>query len=70
MEEVFESFPEYAMIIEIKQDSPSMAAPLCELIREYGMEEKVMVASSRETAMQEFRRYLPGGSHFSHPRRG
>lgn len=56
---VFDSFPEYAMIIEIKQDSPSMALPLCDLIREFGMEEKVMVASSRETAMQEFRSFCP-----------
>jgi glycerophosphoryl diester phosphodiesterase len=55
LREVFESFPDYAMIIEIKQDSPSMAAPLCQMIREYGLENKVMVASSREIAMQEFR---------------
>ena len=59
LEEVFETFPDYPMIIEIKQDSPTMAAPLCELIRGYGMENKVMVASSREIAMQEFRRYCP-----------
>ena len=59
LEEVFEIFPDYAMIIEIKQDSPPMAAPLCELIREYGMENKVMVASSRERAMQEFRSNCP-----------
>ena len=59
LKEVFEIFPDYAMIIEIKQDSPPMAAPLCDLIREYGMENKVMVASSRERAMQEFRSNCP-----------
>ena len=59
LEEVFETFPEYPMIIEIKQDDPPMATPLCELIREYGMEYKVMVASSRELAMQEFRSSCP-----------
>ena len=59
LEEVFETFPAYPMIIEIKQDDPPMAAPLCELIREYGMENKVMVASSRELAMQEFRSSCP-----------
>jgi len=59
LEEVFETFPDYPMIIEIKQDSPPMAAPLCELIREYGMEHKVMVASSRESAMAEFRSNCP-----------
>lgn len=59
LKEVFENFPDYPMIIEIKQDNPSMAAPLCDLIREFGMEEKVMVASSREIAMQEFRSLCP-----------
>ena len=59
LEEVLEILPDYSMIIEIKQDSPPMAAPLCELIREYGMENKVMVASSRERAMQEFRSNCP-----------
>jgi len=59
LEEVFEIFPDYPMIIEIKQDSPSMASPLCELIRKYGMENKVMVASSREIAMGEFRSSCP-----------
>lgn len=59
LEEVFETFPDTPMIIEIKQDSPPMAAPLCELIREYGMENKVMVASSREIAMGEFRSNCP-----------
>ena len=59
LKEVFENFPDYPMIIEIKQDNPSMAAPLCDLIREFGMDEKVMVASSREIAMQEFRSLCP-----------
>ena len=52
LREVFESFPEYPMIIEIKQETPSMAAPLCELIRQYGMQDKVMVPSFRDAAMQ------------------
>lgn len=59
LREVFEAFPGYPMIIEIKQDEPSMAQPLCDLIREYRMEEKLMVASSREIAMQEFRSSCP-----------
>ncbi|MEJ2511464.1 MAG: glycerophosphodiester phosphodiesterase [Anaerolineales bacterium] len=38
LRQVFETFPEFAMIIEIKQDTPSMAAPLCDLIRQYNMQ--------------------------------
>ena len=56
---VFEAFPEYAMIIEIKQEEPSMAVPLCELIREYGMENKVLVPSFSDAAIQEFRAACP-----------
>jgi glycerophosphoryl diester phosphodiesterase len=59
MREVFETFPNYPMIIEIKQESPSMAAPFCALIREYGVEEQVMVASFNEQTIQEFRAACP-----------
>jgi glycerophosphoryl diester phosphodiesterase len=59
LRQVFETFPETAMIIEIKQDTPSMAAPLCDLIREYSMQEKVLVPSFRDSAMQEFRQACP-----------
>lgn len=34
LEEVFQTFPDFAMIVEIKQRSPSMAQPLCDLIPE------------------------------------
>ena len=59
LREVFETFPDYAMIIEIKQESPSMAAPLCDLIREYEMQEKVLVPSFSDEAIQEFREVCP-----------
>jgi len=59
LREVFEAFPETAMIIEIKQETPSMAAPLCDLIYEYGMQEKVLVPSFSDAAMQEFRQVCP-----------
>jgi len=56
---VFETFPEYPMIIEIKQESPSMAIPLCKLIREYDMSERVLVPSFSDTAINEFRAACP-----------
>ena len=59
LREVFEAFPGYPMIVEIKQESPSMAGALCDLIKEYGMEKDVMVPSFSDTAMQEFRTACP-----------
>jgi len=36
-----------------------MAAPLCDLIRGYGMQEKVLVPSFSDEAIQEFREVCP-----------
>ena len=55
VEEVFQRFPDYPMVIEIKQDTPSMADPFCALIRQYGMSEKVLVPSFSDQAINEFR---------------
>jgi glycerophosphoryl diester phosphodiesterase len=59
LEEVFQRFPETPMIVEIKQESPSMAQPLCDLIRQHGMEEKVIIPSFSDLAMREFRTACP-----------
>jgi glycerophosphoryl diester phosphodiesterase len=59
LEEVFRRFPAYPMLVEIKQSSPSMAAPLCGLIRAHGKQETVMVASFHDEAMAEFRATCP-----------
>lgn len=59
LREVFETFPDFAMIAEIKQEEPSMAAPLCDLIREYGMENKVLIPSFSDVAIQDFRQTCP-----------
>ncbi|GAB4577661.1 MAG: glycerophosphodiester phosphodiesterase [Anaerolineales bacterium] len=59
LEEVFQTFPNYPMIVEIKQEAPSMAQPLCDLIRKYGMETKVIVPSFSDVAMSEFRAACP-----------
>jgi glycerophosphoryl diester phosphodiesterase len=57
--EVFEAFPEMAMNIEIKQAAPSIAAPLCQLIRDHEMEERVLVVSFHQQAIEEFRQACP-----------
>jgi glycerophosphoryl diester phosphodiesterase len=57
--EVFEALPRMRFNIEPKQAAPSLAAPLCRLIRERGMTEKVMVASFGDSILEEFRRECP-----------
>lgn len=59
LREVFETFPGYPMIIEIKQETPSMAQPLCDLIRQHDMETHVLVPSFNDAAIQEFRAVCP-----------
>jgi glycerophosphoryl diester phosphodiesterase len=59
VEEVFQRFPGYPMVIEIKQESPSMAEPFCNLMRQYNMSEKVLVPSFSDQAISEFRAACP-----------
>lgn len=59
LEQVFRRFPAYPMLVEIKQSLPSMAAPLCRLIRAHGKQATVMVASFHDEAMAEFRATCP-----------
>jgi glycerophosphoryl diester phosphodiesterase len=59
LEEMFVAFPGMPMNIEIKQAEPSIAAPLCQLIREHGMADKVLIASFHDEAIKEFRRKCP-----------
>ena len=59
LEEIFQVFPEYHMTIEIKKTERSMAKQFCDLIREYGMQDKVLVASFHDERMDEFRQVCP-----------
>ncbi len=59
LREVFAAFPSMRFNIEPKQSEPSLAAPLCRLIREQGAAERVMVAAFRDAAMEQFRRECP-----------
>lgn len=59
-EELFQTFSEMAMNIEIKLvESQPVARPFCELIRKYNMQDKVLVASFHQDAMDEFRATCP-----------
>jgi glycerophosphoryl diester phosphodiesterase len=59
LEELFVAFPQMPMNVEIKQAEPSIAAPLCRLIRAYGMADKVLVVSFHDETTAEFRRTCP-----------
>ena len=60
LEEVFQAFPDMPMNIEIKRvDNLPVAGPFCQMIRQYNMQDKVLVASFHEDLMGEFRSVCP-----------
>ena len=59
LREVFAALPRMRFNIEPKQAAPSVAARLCRLIREYGMGERVLVASFGDAVLEDFRRECP-----------
>ncbi len=60
VEQVLAAFPDVRMNIEIKQSQPSIVAPFCQLLRDRGMVERVLVASFDMDTIREFRRVCPG----------
>jgi len=59
LEEIFAALPEMTFNIEPKQRAPSIIAPLCNLIRERKMINKVIVGSFNQTTIDDFRRECP-----------
>jgi glycerophosphoryl diester phosphodiesterase len=59
LEEVLQAFPEMPMVIELKQEEPSIVEPFCEMLRDYEMTEQVVMASFHESTMLEFREACP-----------
>jgi glycerophosphoryl diester phosphodiesterase len=59
LEEIFRAFPQARMNVEIKQTSPSIVEPLAKMIRDFGMTDRVLIASFSDSAMKEFRRVCP-----------
>ncbi len=57
--EVFSTFPDARMNIEIKQSAPSIVQPLCALIRDHGMTERVLIASFDQDTIRAFRETCP-----------
>jgi glycerophosphoryl diester phosphodiesterase len=59
LEEVLSGFPGILMNIEIKQSQPSIVAPVCQLIRDHGMVDRVLVASFDYDTIKAFRSACP-----------
>ncbi len=59
LRELFEKFPDMRYVIEIKLTKNPIDVPLCNLIREKNMQEKVVVASFHDDAMATFRATCP-----------
>lgn len=55
LEEIFAALPEMTFNVEPKQQTPSIIKPLCSLIRERKMADKVIVGSFRQAVLDEFR---------------
>jgi glycerophosphoryl diester phosphodiesterase len=59
LREVFSAFPAMKFNIEPKQAEPSIIAPLCELIKEFKLTDKVVIGSFNQTILDEFRSGCP-----------
>ena len=68
LEAVFTALPKARYMIEIKQQSPSIAGPLCAMLRKHGLQQQVLVASFGSQALDEFRQHCPEvATSFSQP---
>jgi glycerophosphoryl diester phosphodiesterase len=59
LDELFERFPHMRYVIEIKLTRNPIDKPLCDLIRRYDMQDRVLVASFHDEAMGSFRQTCP-----------
>jgi len=59
LDELFQNFPQMRYLIEIKLTQNPIDAPLCALIRQHNMQDKVIVGSFHDVAMKNFRATCP-----------
>jgi glycerophosphoryl diester phosphodiesterase len=57
--EVFSTFPAMRMVMEIKPAEPAIAESLCQMVRDFAMQEHVLVVSFHTEAIQSFRHTCP-----------
>ncbi len=59
LDEVFEKFPQMRYVIEIKLTKNPIDKPLCDLIRKYNMQDKALIGSFHDEALNNFRAACP-----------
>jgi glycerophosphoryl diester phosphodiesterase len=59
LRQLFEKFPDKHFLIEIKLTGNPIHKPLCDLIHEFDMQDRVVVASFHDDAMSLFRQTCP-----------
>jgi len=59
VEEVFDRYPDSPFVIEIKQAAPSIVDAFVELVREYGVEDKMIGAAFADSVVIELRAAAP-----------
>ena len=60
LEEVFTTFPNFRLNIEIKQDEPYIIYKLCNMIYKYEIKNNVLIGSFIDEVLDEFREECPG----------
>ena len=59
VEEILERFLDARLAIEIKQETPPIAEPLCLLLRWHKAEERTIVGAFSQTVLDDFRKHCP-----------
>ena len=71
LEELFQAFPDMPMNIEIKLvENVPIVEPFCQLIRQHGKQDQILVASFHDDAMAQFRAACPEVADLGQPKRG
>lgn len=59
MNEVFERYPDVAFVIEIKQEQPSIVDDFVAVVREYGVEDRMVGSQFSDDVLEELRAAAP-----------
>ncbi|KPK14661.1 MAG: hypothetical protein AMJ62_12430 [Myxococcales bacterium SG8_38] len=59
LEEVFDRYPDAPFVIEIKQEAPSIVDHFVEVVREYGVEDRMIGAAFDDAVLLELRAAAP-----------
>ncbi|MFD1215637.1 glycerophosphodiester phosphodiesterase [Microbulbifer celer] len=59
LDEVFETFPRYPMVIELKTPDPAAADSLCRTVRAFNKSNQVIISSFHQPAIDAFREHCP-----------